>query len=549
LAAIQKINKQQIMKAFISLLTAFFFLSFIVKAQESAEQSDNPAKPARPARHALHINLLRGPYLQVATAHSMVVRWRTDVLVKGVVHYGSAPDHLDKTATDSMQATEHKVKLSGLEPHTRYYYSVGSRQDTLQAGQDNYFVTLPLPGTEGHYRIACLGDCGNNSINQRAVRDQILHYLGNNYLDAWLLMGDNTYTYGRDVEFQSNFFNIYKDTLLKKYPMFPSPGNHDYNDDRAAQDTHDIAYYQIFSMPVDGEAGGVASHNQAYYSYDLGNIHFLSLDSYGREENQRMYDTTGPQVQWIKKDLDAWQQSNQAGPNKKGWVIAYWHHPPYTMGSHSSDREMELVHIRENFIRILERYGVDLVLCGHSHDYERSKLIKGYYGMEASFNPSYLVNASSGLYDGTANSCPYIKDSASGYQGTVYVVSGSAGQLGGKQPSFPHDALPYSDATHGGGGMLEVEGNRLDWKWVCADGEIRDHFTMMKNVNQQHQLSIHKGDSITLTASFPGDGEWSYGKARATGQSITVHPSSTTVYTVKDKLHCVEDRWEVKVTR
>ena len=533
------------MKALISYLVVFFFLSSIIMAQEPAEQPAKSANTAKPAkRPPLQINLLRGPYLQVGTAHSMVVRWRTDVLVKGVVHYGSSPDMLDKTATDSMQTTEHRVKLSGLEPRTKYYYSIGSRQDTLQAGPDNYFVTLPIPGTEGLYRIACLGDCGNNSVNQRQVRDQITRYLGTNYLDAWLLMGDNTYTYGRDVEFQSNFFNIYKDTLLKKYPMFPSPGNHDYNDDKTELDTHDIAYYQIFSMPVDGEAGGVASHNQSYYSYDLGNIHFLSLDSYGREDLQRMCDTAGPQVQWIKKDLDAWQQANQ---NKKGWVIAYWHHPPYTMGSHNSDKELDLVHIRENFIHILERYGVDLVLCGHSHDYERSKLMKGHYGMEASFDSSYLISTSSGFYDGTANSCPYVKDSAGEYQGTVYVVSGSAGQLGGKQQSFPHEALPYSDATHGGAGMLEVEGNRLDWKWVCADGQIRDHFTMMKNVNQRHVITIHKGENVTLTASFPGEYVWSNGAK--TGQSISVHPSSNTVYTVKDKLHCVEDRWEVKVAR
>jgi UDP-2,3-diacylglucosamine pyrophosphatase LpxH len=112
----------------------------------------------------------------------------------------------------------------------------------------------------------------------------------------------------------------------------------------------------------------------------------------------------------------------------KGWIIAYWHHPPYTMGSHNSDKEEELVHIRENFIRILERYGVDLIICGHSHDYERSKLMKGHYGPEPSFNPSFLLSNSSGLYDGTPNSCPYLKDSAEGYAGTVYIVSGSAGQ-------------------------------------------------------------------------------------------------------------------------
>ena len=492
-----------------------------------------------------HPSLLRGPYLQVATSNSIVIRWRTDVLVKGVVHYGSTPEHLDKIATDSMQATEHKVKLTGLQTRTRYYYSIGSRQDTLQGGPENYFVTLPTPGAEAFYRVGVVGDCGNNSVNQRSVRDQLTRYLGSNYMDSWILLGDNSYTYGRDAEYQSNFFNIYKDTLLKKYPLFPAPGNHDYNDDKTAQDTHDIAYYQNFSMPTNGEAGGVPSHHQGFYSFDLGNIHFLSLDSYGREDSLKMYDTTGAQTEWIKKDLEANQN--------KGWVIAYWHHPPYTMGSHNSDQEQDLVQIRTRFIKILERYGVDLVLCGHSHDYERSKLMKGHYGLEASFNPAMnLVSTSSGLYDGSPNSCPYVKDSASGYQGTVYLVSGSAGQLGGKQTSFPHEALPYSDETHGGAGMLEIQGNRLDWKWICADGVIRDHFTMVKQASQHHTMTVKKGDSITLTASYTGDYHWTAGTAKnalSDTKSITVHPSSTTVYTARDGQMCLKDVWEVKVTR
>jgi acid phosphatase type 7 len=144
--------------------------------------------------------------------------------------------------------------------------------------------------------------------------------------------------------------------------LFPTPGNHDYYS--ATQSSRSHTYYNIFTMPTAGESGGIASGTEAWYSYDWGNIHFLSLDSYGTESpnNSRLYDTTGPQVNWIKNDLAA---------NNKKWTVAYWHHPPYTMGSHNSDTESELVNIRQNFIRILERYGVDLILCGHSHDYER----------------------------------------------------------------------------------------------------------------------------------------------------------------------------------
>jgi len=513
-----------------SLFTLLLLLPLLTFAQ----------RPPRPVA-----NLLRGPYLQATTSGSIVIRWRTDALVRGVVRYGITPGKLDNTAQDSLLTSEHKIKLEGLQPSTKYYYSIGAWKDTLQSGPGNYFSTLPTPGTEGSYHIGVVGDCGNNSINQRNVRDQLVRYLGDNYMDAWVLLGDNSYSTGRDAEFQSNFFNIYKDNLLPKYPLFPSPGNHDYYDGDSAEEkvqkTHQVAYYQNFTMPVEGEAGGVASHNPAFYSFDLGNIHFLSLDAYGIEEDQyRMSDTLGPQAQWVKKDLEA---------NKnKGWVIAYWHHPPYTMGSHNSDKEMELVHIRENFIRILERYGVDLVLCGHSHDYERSRLMKGHFGMEASFDSTtQLVSTSSGRYDGTPNSCPYIKEQDG--PGAVYLVSGSAGQLGGKQSTFPHDALPYSDATHGGAGMLEIRGSRLDWKWICADGEIRDHFTMMKHSDRHQVLTVKKGESITLTASFVGSGDYRWSTGKASTRSITVSPRSATTYTVKDSLSCIRDIFDIKVAK
>ena len=487
--------------------------------------------------------LIRGPYLQVATSKSIVVRWRTDAAVRSRVRYGTEAGNLNFMADDSLLATEHVVPLKGLTPYTKYYYSIGSFVDTLQGSADNYFYTLPEPGKEDMYRVGVFGDCGDNSINQRNVKKQVLSYLGDQYMNAWILLGDNAYAHGTDAEFQAKFFNIYKDDLLKRYPLFPTPGNHDYNDAdypkgyEMAQRTHEVAYYNNFSMPTLGEAGGVASHTQAFYSFDLGNMHFLSLDSYGKEANEyRLYDTMGPQVQWIKKDLEANQN--------KGWVIAYWHHPPYTMGSHNSDEETELVKIRENFIRILERYGVDLILCGHSHDYERTRLIQGHYGMEASFNAAqHNKSNSSGKYDGSDNSCPYVKNTIAG-PGTVYVVSGSAGKLGGKQTTFPHDATYYANADNGGASFLEVQGNRLDLKWICADGVIRDRFTMMKQVNQQKVINVKKGQPVTLTASYTGSYKWN--QSKATSKEITVKAAKgKTVFTVEDEQGCIKDSFEV----
>ena len=71
---------------------------------------------------------------------------------------------------------------------------------------------------------------------------------------------------------------------------------------------------------------------------------------------------------WLEADLMA---------NTQDWLIAYWHHPPYSRGSHDSDTTHQMFQMRERFVALLEDYGVDLVLTGHSHAYERSMLIDG----------------------------------------------------------------------------------------------------------------------------------------------------------------------------
>jgi len=100
---------------------------------------------------------------------------------------------------DSTLVTEHKVKLSNLMPNNKYYYSIGSLFDTLQGDKENYFQTLPKQGEEGFYRIGVFGDCGANTVLQRNVKNEFIKYLGNNYMNAWILLGDNAYANGTDA--------------------------------------------------------------------------------------------------------------------------------------------------------------------------------------------------------------------------------------------------------------------------------------------------------------------------------------------------------------
>jgi hypothetical protein len=487
-------------------------------------------------------NITRGPYLQMGNQTAVSVRWRTSVATTGKVKYGTTPGVYTDSVQHTTSLSEHELRITGLSPDTKYYYSVGTVTGIIEASALNYFNTAPLPSTTRKVRIAAYGDCGNNSSNQVNVRNAYLNYMGANPTDVWLLLGDNAYDEGTDSEYQTNFFNVYKDNLLKNIYLFPTPGNHDYANSSSRQDDHNIPYLANFTLPKNAECGGVASGKEEYYSFEYGDIHFICLDAYGEESNKRFYDTSSTQILWLKNDLAA---------NTRKWTIAYWHHPPYTMGSHNSDTESDLVSIRQKLIRILERNGVDLILNGHSHDYERSYLIKGHYGLENTFSlTTNAVSNSSAKYDGSTNACPYLTPSAKTQHGTVYVVAGSAGQVGGTSSSFPHASSYYANATTGGSLLLEIEENRLDAKFIAADNTIKDKFTILKDVNKKTTINTITGQSVTLTASWNGNYKWSTG---ATTRSITLNAvAGTTVYTVSDNAtasaRCVQDTFNVIAT-
>lgn len=487
-------------------------------------------------------SVVRGPYLNMATQNSVHVRWRTNINANSVVNFGTIDGSLTSTVSDATLTTEHDVTITGLNPDTKYYYSIGNTNpsiQTLNSGSKYFFTTLPVKGVERLSRFIVYGDCGNNSSNQINVRNKMMQHMGTNHADGFLLLGDNAYNAGLDGEYQSNFFPQYQDSFLRNVVLWPAPGNHDYANTAARQNDHAIPYYSMFTLPSAGECGGVASGTEAFYSYDFANIHFLALDSYGKESNTyRIWDTLGPQAVWVKNDL---------ATNTQKWTIAYWHHPPYTLGSHTSEGEADLVAIRQNFIRILERYGVDLILCGHSHVYERSYLLNGHYGYEASYNSvTHAVSTSSAKYDNTSNSCPYIKKSPLSL-GTVYAVVGSSGQLGGQQVGWPHNAMYYSNNTEGGGLALTINGNRLDAEWVCNDGIIRDRFTMMKDVNKKEIYTTLEGDSVSLISSWLGNYNWTNG---STIKNIKVAPPGidTDTFTVTDNFNCLRDSFIITKT-
>lgn len=447
-----------------------------------------PAFGLRPAPETkARAALLRGPYLQRATPSSVLVCWRTNPATTSRVSFGLTPQNLNQSVTVGGVRTEHRVSLTGLLPNTRYYYAVGDLDGPIFGDATTYFTTAPAVGSRQPLRLWVIGDSGRANAAAANVYQAFRTWNGGRRVDGWLLLGDNAYNTGTDAEYQAALFDMYPE-LLRQVPLWPVYGNHDgYSADAGTQTG---PYFEIFEPPTAGQAGGLASGTEAYYSFDLGNLHVVVLDSF---ESSRA--PNGAMAAWLDADLAA---------TSADWIVVAFHHPPYSKGSHDSDHEIELLEMRQNLLPIFEARGVDLVLSGHSHGYERSMLIDGHYGISGSFAPSMVVDGGDGQIVGDG---VYLKSAGRvPHEGTVYVVAGVAASVS-QGGALDHPVmlvnfrklgslvLETASVSGEGGG----EGLRLDVKLIGEDGRELDHFTLAKGL-----------DPCPETALVPAGAIWKY---------------------------------------
>jgi len=442
----------------------------------------------------------RGPYLQLGTPTSIVVKWRTGTSTDSKVFYGTTLQTLNQSVTLSGSRTSHELTISNLSPNTLYYYAVGNAAGIIQGGTSDYhFITSPPVNTQQNIRAWVLGDCGTASSSQTNVKNAFTTYNAGQHLDMTLLLGDNAYDSGLDAEYQAAIFNMYPEAL-RKTVFWSCLGNHDYGSIST--------YLDIFTNPTSGQAGGVASGSERYYSFNYGNIHFISLDSHGSGRT-----VGGSMYNWLQNDLNNVTQD---------WIIAFWHHPPYSKGSHNSDTETELIQMRQNFLPLLESHGVDLILCGHSHSYERSKFLNGHYGSSGTLNPATMVlDAGNGNITGDGAYEKTVAGPNAG-KGAVYVVAGSSGQISG----VTQHPVMYTWQNQLGSLLLEVNADLLNVKFIDAGGNVDDNFYIQKQLENVAPLAVD--DDATTDAATPAVINVLDNDSDANGQ---LNPGSVTVIT------------------
>lgn len=406
--------------------------------------------------------LVRQPYLQKGTPTAMTICWRTNIATDSVVHYGASPGTLDQTASNAALVVDHFVTINGLSPGTTYYYDVGSSTQVLAGGDaQHYFATSPTAGVPAAFSAWIVGDSGTGGADQAAVRDAMLAVTGASPPDLYIHVGDMAYNSGTDLEFTNKFYTPYQG-ILQHTVCWPTLGNHEGTSSDSQTQTG--PYYVGYVLPTGGEAGGLSSGTEAYYSFDFANVHFICLDSHDTPR------TPGSaMLTWLAADLAA---------TERNWVIAFWHHPPYTKGSHDSDDVVDsggrMRDMRENVLPILEAGGVDLVLAGHSHIYERSYLVDGAYDTPTTA-AGHIVDGGDGRMAGDG---AYLKHTGlNTHEGAIYVVAGHGGQsLGG---TGDHPLMYFSELAFGSC-LLTIDGNVLSLQNIREDGVVSDTFDLIK---------------------------------------------------------------------
>jgi hypothetical protein len=157
--------------------------------------------------------------------------------------------------------------------------------------------------------------------------------------------GDNVYPVGAERDFRVCWGNSWGDTtLLIMKNIYPSLGNHD------IANGDGMNYFRYF-----GERAGPPG--KGYYSYELGTWHVIALNSEMTVGSRYSSADRGEQETWLKQDLETHKD--------KKCTVAYMHRPLFSSGGHSGNPEVQ------RLWTILHDGGVDLILAGHDHHYER----------------------------------------------------------------------------------------------------------------------------------------------------------------------------------
>ena len=273
----------------------------------------------------------------------------------------------------------------------------GSQNGNGKVARAHSAVKLTLPLKNDSVKFAVMGDTGTGTSKQKEVAARMVEYYAAFPYEFVLMLGDNMYGGESAKDFETKFSEPYKQLLNNQVKFYAALGNHDQNLQKN---------YVNFNM-----------NGKEYYRLKKGNVAFYALNSNYMDKKQ---------VKWLEDEL---------AKDTSEWKVAFMHHPPYSSGGkHGSDDQL-----REVIEPIFVKYGVNVVLTGHDHFYERIKPQKGIH----------------------------------------YFVSGAAGKLrsGDIKDGSPLTAKGYDrDLSFM---LIEVDGKQMHFQAISRTGETIDSGVML----------------------------------------------------------------------
>ena len=263
-----------------------------------------------------------------------------------------------------------------------------------------------LPLKDGSVRFAVIGDSGTGGGGQQKIADRIAESHKQFPFEFVLMLGDNLYGTEDPDDYEKKFERPYRPILDAGVKFYAALGNHD---------DPTQANYKYFNM-----------NGERFYTFKAprGSVRFFALDSNYMQDQQ---------IKWLQKELPA---------SDSDWKIAFFHHPLYSSGEkHGADLEL-----RKQLEPLFLEHGVDLVLTGHEHFYERLKPQKG-------------IN---------------------------YIISGSAAKL--RRGNIGQSPLTAKGFDQGYTFMLmEIVGDELYFQTINEDGKTVDSGVIRRRVDDKKQ--------------------------------------------------------------
>jgi hypothetical protein len=297
--------------------------------------------------------------------------WRTDVdTLATIVEYGPGETLTERVeggtylyggiAANEGPNRMHEVHLcDGLTPDTAYSYRVGGDGHWSETYT---FTTPPAPGTFDTFRIGFAGD----SRGSYEVWGQVLAAMDARDVD-FILFGGDMVDLGPMQDQWDDWFEATGDVLARK-ALVPAHGNHEYFASH---------YFASFTLPG----------NEQWFHHKYGNLVLLSLND------------TVLSAEHITVDQPAYIDDTLKNSDAV-WRFAYHHQSPYTITTtHASN-----LNLREHWVPKFEANGVQAVLNGHNHTYERSVPIRTGAEVAPGDGPIYIVSGGAGapLYSSQA---------------------------------------------------------------------------------------------------------------------------------------------------